>query len=80
VNDRLENVVRKTFQLAQKEISEEWSSDNIPGWDSMGHLSLLLAVEKEFNIKFEIDEMFQITTLKDIDCLIQKKEKKRVVK
>lgn len=73
LSKRLEEIVREVFKLDNKVINETWSSDDISGWDSLGHLNLLLAIEKEFNIKFEIEEMFQIQSLGDIDEILGKK-------
>ena len=73
MNKRLEEIVREVFKLDNKIIEETWSSDDIPEWDSLGHLNLLLAIEKEFNIKFEIEEMFQIQRIGDIDETLGKK-------
>ena len=56
MNDRLLKVVREIFKLDKETIEDEWTSDDIPGWDSVGHLNLILALEKEFDVKFEIEE------------------------
>ena len=59
LNERVEKIVRQTFNLSNKEIDEKWTSDDIAEWDSMGHLQLIMAIEKEFNASIEIEEMFE---------------------
>lgn len=74
MDKRLEQIIRETFSLKSNEvIDESWTSDDIPKWDSLGHLNMIMAVEKEFNIKFEIEEMFQIQSLGDVNNILQKK-------
>lgn len=73
MDKRLENVIRQTFNLKEGKIEEDWTSDDIIGWDSMGHLALITAVEKEFNVRFEIEEMLQIRSLKDIGGILKQK-------
>ena len=34
--------------------------ESVPGWDSMAHLNLVLAVEQHFDIQFLPDEMLQM--------------------
>jgi acyl carrier protein len=73
LNDRLEKIIREVFEIEAEKIDENWTSDDIPDWDSVGHLNLIMEVEKEFNIKIEIEEMFEIEKLGDITRILQKK-------
>jgi acyl carrier protein len=36
-----------------------------PGWDSMGHIRLIFAIETEFNIKFTTEEIVSFKTFDD---------------
>jgi len=71
--DRLEKVIRTVFSIEDGPIDENWTSDDIPEWDSVGHLNLIVEVEKEFGFKVEIEEMFEIEKLKDLSTLLTKK-------
>lgn len=73
MDERLEKVVRAVFSIEQDNVDENWTSDDIPDWDSVGHLNLIMGVEKEFNVKIEIEEMFEIEKLADIITLLKKK-------
>ena len=73
MDERLEKVVRAVFSIEQDTVDENWTSDDIPYWDSVGHLNLIMGVEKEFNVKIEIEEMFEIEKLADIITLLKKK-------
>ena len=51
MDKRLEQIVRETFSIKSNEVIEKsWTSDDIPKWDSLGHLNMIMAIEKEFNI------------------------------
>ena len=39
---------------------------DIEEWDSQGHLSLLLAIEEFYNIRFTMDQMAEIKSVKQI--------------
>jgi len=73
VDKKIEEIVRETFKINNGSIEKSWTSDDIPEWDSLGHLNLIMAVEKEFNIKFEIEEMFQIQSVGDICDILKAK-------
>lgn len=38
-------------------LTEKSTADDIDGWDSLAHIQLLDAIQKEFNIKFTAKEM-----------------------
>jgi len=73
LNDRLEKVIRQVFDIEAEIIDENWTSEDIPDWDSVGHLNLIMEVEKEFGIKIEIEEMFEVEKLGDITRILHKK-------
>jgi len=73
LNDRLEKIIREVFDIEAETIDENWTSDHIPDWDSVGHLNLIMEVEKEFGIKIEIEEMFEIEKLGDIVTILNKR-------
>jgi acyl carrier protein len=73
LDKRLEQIIREVFDIEAETIDENWTSDHIPDWDSVGHLNLIMEVEKEFDIKIEIEEMFEVEKLKDIVKILEKK-------
>ena len=73
MDQRLEKVIRDVFLIEGDVIDGNWTSDDIPDWDSVGHLNLIMEVEKEFAVKFEIEEMFEIEKLGDITKILDKK-------
>jgi acyl carrier protein len=38
-------------------IDDHTSPDTVPTWDSMQHLQLVLALEQEFSVAFEVEEI-----------------------
>ncbi len=75
MDKRLEKVIRTVFGIEAENIDENWTSEDIPDWDSVGHLNLIMEVEKEFEIKVEIEEMFEIEKLGDIMKILKKRQR-----
>jgi acyl carrier protein len=73
LHKRLDTVIRSVFALTVPELDPAWTSDDLPQWDSVGHLNLIVAIEKEFNVKIEIEEMFDVQSLGDIEPILRKK-------
>ena len=49
------------------------SMDNTLGWDSANHINLVLAMEEEFSITFEVSEFEMMTTFFDIIQIVTAK-------
>jgi acyl carrier protein len=51
-------------------INADTARDNTPGWDSANHLTMMLALEEEFGITFQVSELESMFTYADIiQCL-----------
>jgi acyl carrier protein len=48
-------------------IEDRTSSNDIEEWDSLNHINLVSAIEKEFQIKFALLELIE---LKDVGAMI----------
>jgi len=48
-------------------LSEETTSDDIEGWDSLNHINIIASVEIDFDVKFE---MVTYTSMKRIADII----------
>jgi acyl carrier protein len=56
----LQELFRDVFDEDDLEIGDEMDSDDIPAWDSLMHINLMVAAEKKFNIRFTTAEMAQL--------------------
>lgn len=45
---------------------------DIDEWDSLGNFNLLLGVEEEFSVKFDIEEMATIKSIEEIMTFLKK--------
>ncbi len=63
MNDRLAAILSRVFKTPQDRIDLETGPHNLPAWDSAGHMNLVLELEKEFNVKFEDDEIIELVSV-----------------
>ena len=54
---RLPKVFRDVFGDPSIELSATTTADDIPDWDSLNHVQLIIALEKEFSIRFALGEL-----------------------
>ena len=67
VFDGVQDIFRDIFDEDDMIISDTTSSDKIEDWDSLNHINLVSAIEKEFKIKFALGELM---TLKDVGAMV----------
>ena len=60
------DVVSKVFGIDKEEITEDLEYQSIPSWDSINHLELVTALENEFNIEFEMDDIIAMESIAKI--------------
>ena len=70
---KLEEIIAKVFELDISKIKKEMTPLDIEMWYSLSQLNLVSSIEKEFQIKLEIDEIFTVTKIGDIYNLLRKK-------
>jgi len=70
---QLQTLFRKVFNDEGLIITPSTSAKDIPPWDSLMHISLITAVESEFNTSFTFNEVMQFNNVGDMVKLIEKK-------
>jgi acyl carrier protein len=59
-------IAQNVFKDDSLRISRETSSKDVFLWNSLNHVVLIEAIEKHFDIRFDLDTMLEIETIGDI--------------
>lgn len=70
IDERLFKILGDTFQTDK--INPEDSMDEIPEWDSLRHIQLIIAIEDEFSISIDFADTLEMTSIPEIKKKIQK--------
>jgi len=73
VSERLKKVILKVLKLGDFDLQGSTKAFQVPGWDSLSHVSILSAIEKEYRIRFKISEVLSLNNLEDLQLLVNKK-------
>lgn len=68
IYEKLEEIFMDVFGLDEVELYEDTTADDIDEWDSLEHINLIEAVEKEFGIRFKMGE---VSTMKDVGEMVR---------
>jgi acyl carrier protein len=73
--EALNDIFRMVFDDNTIQIAPEMTANDIDGWDSLSHVSLITTVESKFKIRFTQKELL---TMKNIGDLYRSIENKMV--
>ncbi len=71
--EKLQEIFREELDRDNLLITEESSSQTVPGWDSLAHIQLISAIEDEFDITFSSKEIISWKNVGELMDSIQKR-------
>ena len=71
--DRIRGIAADVLEVPVAKISASSSPENIDSWDSVHHLNLVLALEQEFKLQFEPEEIDQMKDVQHVLDILAKK-------
>ena len=73
ISDKLKSVILKELRLDDYEIKDETQIYQIPGWDSLNHIKIIIAIEQEYKIRFKSLEIVNCKNISDLQKLCESK-------
>ena len=73
IYEKLTDIFRDVFFEDDLVLSPETTAEDVDGWDSLTHIRLVLAVSKEFGVKFSASEIGNLKNVGEFVGLIEKK-------
>ncbi|MBF0440079.1 MAG: acyl carrier protein [Magnetococcales bacterium] len=66
--DTLTVIFRQVFENNNISATPGLTADDFQEWDSVGHMGLVLAIEKKYNFQFDMGEIGRVNS---VDLLLQ---------
>jgi acyl carrier protein len=73
VEEQIKQVMADILDLVPDLIDESTRRDNTDAWDSLSQINLLVALEQEFNVSFDPEEVEAMLSFADILEILEKK-------
>ena len=73
IYNKLNEIFRVVFDNEEIVVKNDTTSNDIEGWDSLSHISLISAVETGFNVSFSTKEVLNMKNVGDMVALIKQK-------
>lgn len=69
---KLSKILSRVLEIDEKKINDNTSPDNVDSWDSYNALLLVSELEDNFKVKFSLDEIISVKSVKDIKDVLKK--------
>lgn len=63
LHERLEGIARDVFGDDSIVLTDETTAEDIPEWDSLGHVNFVYSIEQEFGVEFSADEFAELSNI-----------------
>lgn len=70
---KVQSIFQDVLDNDDIELSTETTAEDVEEWDSLSHIQLIVAIEKEFKIKFTSKEIMSWGNIGEmLDCILAK--------
>ena len=73
IESRLTPIFRDVFSDDALVVSESLTAADVPTWDSLSNINMIIAVEKAFGAKFSIKDVRNLKNVGELIALIKRK-------
>ena len=77
IYEKLNNIFRNIFDDERIDVNESLSALDIDDWDSLANISIVVAVEKDFGVKFSMSDVVEFKCVGDMVRKIKLQLEKR---
>jgi acyl carrier protein len=78
ITQELKRVILTALKLDDWDIDDDTIATQVPGWDSLNHVNVILAVENRFRVRFKPVEVLKLKNIGDLQRLLTSKLEKAI--
>ena len=73
IADKVAGILRDIFDDDEMIVTDDTSADGIEDWDSLEQINILVAIEKQFGVKFSVGDVEDLKNVGEMIDLVVKK-------
>lgn len=63
MKDKVVEIIAGVLKVAPEQITPELSVGDIPEWSSMAQMSIITALQSEFDVEIPMEDLFDLTSI-----------------
>lgn len=73
MTQQIQELVSAALQVPLEEITPELTFGDIPQWDSMGHMEVMMRLEEQFGVEITADTIGELISIPAINAYLRAK-------
>jgi acyl carrier protein len=70
---KVQSAFHSAFNIDPNTVTLETTPDQVPAWDSMGHVTLASSIEQAFGLSFDVDDLMEMENVQEICRVVKAK-------
>ena len=70
--EKLQQTIAATLKVASAKITQTTCDQDLPAWDSLGQVNLIMALEQTFGVYIEVEEFGSLNSVPAILAYLEK--------
>jgi acyl carrier protein len=73
LSQRIQSLLAEAIQVPGEIVTADLSFGDLPQWDSLGHMEVMLRLEEEFGVAIDADTIAQLISIPEICRFLEDK-------
>jgi acyl carrier protein len=73
LSQRIQSLLAEAIQVPGELVTADLSFGDLPQWDSLGHMEVMLRLEEEFGVAIDADTIAQLISIPEICRFLEEK-------
>jgi acyl carrier protein len=66
LNEQVQAVLAEAIQVPSDQVTPDLAFGDLPQWDSMGHMEVMMRLEEQFGIEINADTIAELVSIPEI--------------
>lgn len=71
---KLKELIAHLFKVSPDELTDATGPGDVPGWDSLGHVTLMVEIQKQFGAHVPVEDAIEVESIADIVAVLERLE------
>lgn len=73
--EKINHILKDVFDDDSQVVTESTELSDIEGWDSIAQITIIATIEKEFNVRFRLEDILETKSINKLIDFIEKELK-----
>jgi acyl carrier protein len=72
--DQLKGLIANLFKCDVAQLTDDMGPGELPGWDSLGHVTLMAEIQKQFGKHVPVEDAIEVESIADLAAILERLE------